>query len=370
MKKLAIVSPNRDYYSETFIKSQIDYLPFNSFSYSGGYIPQFQEGNSISTAESLTHKIYYKILRLLRLTSLKNRELDLARSFKKNKIEIVLAQYGPTGESICKVCKELKIPLVVHFHGYDSTVSSVIEANNKYNNIFTYARKIIAVSQKMKADLVQIGCPPEKIECHPCAPNNNFFSIIPDLKGYHFVGIGRFTNKKAPYYTILAFSKILDKYPDARLTIGGDGELFDTCINLVRYLGIEHAVTLPGVLNPEQFAALLSRSIAFVQHSVVTGSGDSEGAPVAILEASAAGVPVISTRHAGIPEIVLDGVTGLLVNEHDVDGMATAMLTILDSTELRKYMSENGRNFIAQRYTMKSYIDKVASVLFNSLDNT
>lgn len=369
MKTLALVAPNKESFSETFIKAQVDLLPFNTHFYYGGYIPRFLNDKSISTSESLVYRFYYKILRFFGITKYKNDELDLIRSFRKNRIEIVLAQYGPTGEALCRVCKEVKIPLVVHFHGYDSTVSYVFEENNRYKNLFSYASKIIAVSQKMKRDLIALGCSADKIECHPCGPNSDFFKVTPLLSGSHFIGIGRFTNKKAPYYTILAFSKVLKLYPDARLTIGGYGELFDVCKNLIKYLEIEHAVNLPGILNRNQFALLLSQSVAFVQHSLVTESGDAEGAPVAILEASAAGVPVISTKHAGIPEIVIDGVTGILVEEHDVEGMSRAMEKILADGILRNNMSKEGRKFVLENFSMDSYISMVASLLIESHKN-
>jgi glycosyltransferase involved in cell wall biosynthesis len=89
--------------------------------------------------------------------------------------------------------------------------------------------------------------------------------------------------------------------------------------------------------------AFLQRGLAFVQHSVRAPSGDSEGTPVAILEAAASGLPVVSTRHAGIPEAVLDEVSGLLVEEGNVSAMADAMCRLLDTPGLAVRMGEAGR---------------------------
>ena len=141
---------------------------------------------------------------------------------------------------------------------------------------------------------------------------------------------GRFVDKKAPHLTLLAFRKVLEHFPDAELVIVGDGPLLPVCRDLVRYYRMDANVTLPGVVTPGEVCEQFSHCAAFVQHSVTGRNGDMEGTPVAVLEAAAAGLPVIATRHAGIPDVVCHGQTGLLVDEHDVDGMATAMQKDLD----------------------------------------
>jgi glycosyltransferase involved in cell wall biosynthesis len=115
--------------------------------------------------------------------------------------------------------------------------------------MFAYASSIVAVSKAMQQRLVEIGCPPKKIEYNPCGPDDLFFEITPEYTGKKFIGIGRFVDKKAPYYTILAFHQVLQRHPDAQLVIGGDGPLQNTCKNLVAYLGIQAQVQLPGVLT-------------------------------------------------------------------------------------------------------------------------
>src|SRR5690606_9989960 len=118
------------------------------------------------------------------------------------------------------------------------------------------------------------------------------------------------------------FKKAAENHSDAKLIMAGDGQLLNTCQNLIRYLGIESQVEFVGIIAPEKFRHLLTESRGLVQHSITAESGDMEGTPVAVLEASAAGIPVISTFHAGIPDVIKNGETGLLCEEHDVYGMA------------------------------------------------
>ena len=339
---LALLSPSKDAYSETFIRAQKELLPFQVFYYFDGFLPRQLEGKGSIVGTGWFSRLFGRVQRKFGNSSLNFYESALEKSFKENKIDVVLAQYGPAGVAVLSICKLLDIPLIVHFHGYDASVYDLINRNqNNYSQLFNYAKSIFAVSKVMSKKLVEMGCNPAKIATQPCAPNDSFFTIVPDFSKPRFIGIGRFTDKKAPYYTILAFSKVLKHFPEARLTIGGNGELFNTCINLVKYLQIGHAVNLPGVIQPEEFRKYLQESVAFVQHSIIAQNGDSEGTPVAVLEACAAGLPVIATKHAGIPDVIVNGKTGLLVDEHDVDGMARAMMKVLENSALAMVFFEN-----------------------------
>ena len=358
---LAIVSPMAEVYSETFIKAQKDLLPFKIYYYSDGCKPKVLEGQGDIFDNSNLEKMAFYSIKALTGHNRDWHDYKLIRSFRSNRINCVLAQYGQTGAAMLPVCRALEIPLIVHFHGQDASRYQVLEAHKRaYREMFEYAARTIAVSKVMYRKLLDLGCPEDKLVLNTYGPSDLFFDIEPKLESSHFIGIGRFTDKKAPYCTILAFSRILERFPDARLTIGGDGELYYTCSNLVKYLKIEHAVSLPGKITPSKFRELLTEAAAFVQHSVIAGDGDSEGTPVAILEASAAGLPVISTKHAGIPDVILDGETGFLVDEHDVEGMSDAMMTILADHAMAKRLGQAGKERIRNNFSMTRYINKLA----------
>ena len=169
--------------------------------------------------------------------------------------------------------------------------------------------------------------------------------------------------KKAPYLTILAFKKVLERLPEARLVMVGAGILHDVCSKLIKALHIEHAVELKGIVSHDGVAVLMQQSRVFVQHSLVPASGDTEGTPVVILEAGASGLPVVSTKHAGIPDVVIHGRTGFLVDEGDVDGMSKYIYELLNNPELASEMGKNAREHISANFSMKHSIEKLKNIL-------
>ena len=364
--KIAMVSPSLNSYSETFIQEQKNGLEAKVFYYYGGSLPTYLENFGVLlTAKDF---LFYKIKRKFRLTTFSPEELVFMRSLKRNKIQLVFAQYGPVAHRLVKICKKMNIPLIAHFHGYDASVYSTIENCNNYTEVFEYSKFVISVSLSMKKSLIKLGCPSEKIIYNACAPNKIFGNIIPEFNEQIFIGLGRFVEKKAPYYTILAFSKVLVKFPEAKLVIGGDGNLLEVCKNLVHYLKIRNNVLLPGALSQEEFSYYLQNSLAFVQHSITAINGDQEGTPVAILEASAAGLPVISTKHAGIPDVIIDGETGFLVEEHDVDGMAEKMIQLMENKLLAKELGVNGKERIKKYFTLEKYLQTLDELIVDVIE--
>ncbi len=354
---LAIISHNQNAYSETFIQAHRNIPGMKVSFYYDGIIPGKLEGKGSLQRISMAGRIKRKILTTLYPGDLTFAEECLLKSLKKEKIGCVLAEYGMVGTTVMKVCKKANIPLIVHFHGHDAVRQSVVKKYEiSYREMFQYTSTVIAVSRVMIKKLTALGCSEEKIVYNPYGPNDLFFNVIPDFSNKLFIGIGRFVDKKAPYYTILAFHEVLKHHPDARMVIAGDGYLLETCKNIVRYLRIEKQVEFPGIISPDQFREYLGQSCAFVQHSITAADGDMEGTPVGVLEASAAGLPVISTRHAGIPDVILDWETGLLVEEHDVTGMAKNMIWVLDNPDKAEQMGEKGRNRIRSSFSMEQYL--------------
>jgi len=294
-------------------------------------------------------------------------EIDLAiiNSFKKFRINKVYAEYGFSGVGIMHICKKLNIPLIVNFHGYDAYAKSILEEfESKYKELFDYAEYIVVVSKDMKNKLISLGANAEKIVYTPCAPNNCFYNFNPLLAENSFIAVGRFVDKKAPYYTILAFNEVIKKCPDAKLYFCGDGYLYNMCVNMVRYLGIIDSVNFLGSLSTKELKDIYERVIGFVQHSITADDGDMEGTPVAILEASAAGLPVISTRHAGIQEVIQHEKTGLLVDEHDVQQMARYMIYLLENKDYAKKLGMAGRELVRSNYSMENHIEILNKLIY------
>jgi len=126
---------------------------------------------------------------------------------------------------------------------------------------------------------------------------------------------------------------------------------------------MEHAVELKGAMDHDQVALLMQQSRVFVQHSLVPKSGDSEGTPVAIIEAGASALPIVSTRHAGILDTVKHDKTGFLVDEGDIDGMAEYIYLLLTDSDMAVGMGRRGREHIVQNYNLEHSIKNLRDIL-------
>lgn len=355
---LAIFSPNQNAYSETFIQAHKS-LPFFVKYYYDGWVPSMLENCEDMLKISLSERIKRRIL-----TGFSFSKKKLLFSLRKEKIDCVLAEYGPTACYNLPVIKYAGLPLIVHFHGSDASEKELIEQyREQYFDVFQYASKVIVVSSKMKQALLGLGCPEEKLVTNCYGPEQSFFEICPSFNEPSFISVGRFVEKKSPQLTILAFQKVLKKYPLAKLTMVGDGKLLNSCKNMVEELKLQINIEFKGVCNAGQVRELFNKSIAFVQHSIVAENGDSEGTPVAVLEAQAAGLPVIATYHGGIPDVVIHNETGLLSVEKDVDAMANNMLRVLVEEGLSQRLGEAGRKRIKQHFSLEKHLATLAHII-------
>jgi colanic acid/amylovoran biosynthesis glycosyltransferase len=115
--------------------------------------------------------------------------------------------------------------------------------------------------------------------------------------------------------------------------------LYNKCKKLVNELELQNSVVFKGVLGQNEIASLMKTSLVFAQHSIIAPNGDMEGTPLSILEASASGLPVVSTLHGGIKEAVIHGTTGFLVEETYENDMAKYIIKLCENSEHAKEMA-------------------------------
>ncbi len=369
--KLAIISPNKNAYSETFIQAHKLIPNVEVKFYYGGNIPTELEGYGKLRykSESVFSKIGRTLKRKINFVEKWDSLELLKQSFLNEKIQIVLAEYGPTGVAMLDFCKRMEIPLLVHFHGYDASMYDVLNKHGgNYKAMFQYASAIFSVSTVMTQKLVEIGCPIEKIVQNTYGPNPAFLSVKATLQNEEFIAVGRFVDKKAPYYTILAFKEVLSEFPNAQLVMAGNGPLYNTIDNLIKVFKLEKNVKLVGIISPIEYTQYLTTSRAFVQHSITAADGDMEGTPVGILEACAAGVPVISTRHAGITDVIEHNVNGLLCDEHDVEQMTKNMLFVLRDKNQAQIIGQKAKTTIQNQYTLERHLNVISNTIHKHLN--
>jgi colanic acid/amylovoran biosynthesis glycosyltransferase len=362
---LAIASPIIGAGEGTFIQSQFDRLPWklrvhgsapNFFTEPGGYV--------LPHKGSLGKRFPGICLRALEKARILSAHRTVLKSrLRRAGITSMLVNYGPMAMGLVDICDSLGIKMCVHFHGYDASNEAVLRRYApEYRKHLPRVHSVLAVSRKMKDRLIELGAPAEKIRVVPCGVDTRRFKA-PEAKmaGRVCLSVGRFVDKKAPQLTLLAFQRVAELDRDARLVMVGDGDLWQATRSLAAAFGLESKVEFPGDLSHEEVLRRMQSADVFVQHSVVPrfgpSAGDSEGTPVAIMEALACGLPVVSTRHGGIPEVITHGTQGLLVDEYDVAGMAQSMAELLAAPpEKRKAMGEAGRARIEEAYSMDRYM--------------
>jgi colanic acid/amylovoran biosynthesis glycosyltransferase len=375
MVRIAVVTPSLNAYSETFIRAHIERLPAEVHVLYGGHLPTLaDDGMPLVKKYGTVQRIHFRLAQQLRGLPWDGRAKQTAaieRFLRQHRIQAVLAEYGHTGSAMMGVCAQAGIPLIVHFHGVDAYKSDILSQHKQaYTELFELAAAIVVVSRDMYAQLLKLGAPEGKLHYNPYGVDmSRFAGASPGEAAPHFVATGRFVDKKGPLLTLLAFRQVLDILPEARLVMIGDGPLLEASRQLARSMGFAHAVDFRGVQPHSEVAAAMQNARAFVQHSLRPSDGDSEGTPVAVLEASATGLPVISTRHAGIPDVVVEGETGILVEEGDVDGMAQAMIRLAQEPELAAKIGRAGRRRVEEHFTMDKSIGNLWQIIQSAIDN-
>jgi colanic acid/amylovoran biosynthesis glycosyltransferase len=332
---ICVAAKTRDVYTQTFVRAHIQLLP------------------------ATVKELYIEELSLDRAGTLKE-------FLQENRVDAVLAEFGDTGVYLMEACRSTDLPLVVRFGGMDAycELPKWHVLRQLYPSLFKVSAAIIAVSHDMERQLERLGAPTEKLHYCPSGANTSvFYGAMPSSAPPVFVAVGRLVYKKAPYLTLMAFSKVLRACPEAKLVIIGTGYLMEVCQRLAKALQVDHAVGFMGGCSHEQVAAWMRAARCFVQHSVRAADGDSEGTPNSVIEAAATGLPIVATRHAGIPDVVVHGQTGFLVDEGDVDGMAGNMLRLALEPGTAAQLGDRARKRANAEFTLEKSICRLWEII-------
>ncbi|HKD08438.1 MAG TPA: glycosyltransferase [Bryobacteraceae bacterium] len=266
-----------------------------------------------------------------------------------------------------RVGADREFPWVAFHHGYTWPDLKARLYNQLDRWSLRAARRVLTVSQPFRAELVARGVSPDRIEIihNAIAPGwgaterepnrqaetRRAFGIPPDRKVILIVG--RLSREK-DHLTLLAATKRTQATLPAHLVIVGEGPERVRIEERIRHLGLQNEVTLTG----QQNSAAPFYGIA----DLAVLSSLSEGSPNALLEALACGVPAVATRVGGIPEIVRDGETALLVPPGDVSAMTSAMLRLLGDEAFSSAFAERGRVLITERHSPEARVRKLCEI--------
>lgn len=269
----------------------------------------------------------------------------------REKPDVILSEFGPQSVVMAPMAQAAGIPMFGYFRGSDA--SSRIRhkhVQNAYKKMMPRLAGVFSVSQFLLDNLAAVGMRHPNAHVIPSGVDVRRFAPSAKRAG-SCLALGRFVEKKQPLVTIKAFAEALKTTPTAHLTMIGDGELYEPAKALVAELGIEAQVHLPGALPHEDVRKALCETDVFLQHSITANNGNTEGLPTAIQEAMAAGCVTVSTRHAGIPEAIDEGVTGYLVDEHDHAGYSREVTrALVMSGDEKRIMGSNARAIAVERF--------------------
>jgi len=366
--RIAVVTPFVDLYSETFVAAHIRGLRRVELLLHGSTLPLFVHGGGSLLRPGVWGRLADRLEALMRGGGLNDLLAHrIARTLVKHGIQVVLAEYGTTADRMAPICRSVGIPLVAHFHGFDAFKHAVLEEHHGYRSLFATAARMVTPSAHMRDHLVSLGAGSTAIDVIPCGVDlQRFETAVPASAEPHLLAVGRFVPKKCMADVVNAFRIVHEKRPDARLTLVGDGPDRPAVEAIVQSSRLRDAVTFAGVCTHDQVAQLMCRSRLLVQASAVAPDGDREGTPVVVLEAMASGLPVVATRHAGIPEVVEHGVTGWLAPEHDVDLLAKGIIHLLDDPGSAGQLGAAARVAITARFQLKDTLARLQKVLMEA----
>lgn len=228
--------------------------------------------------------------------------------------------------------------LVTFFHAYDLTVFLREQGGpSVYRRLFEAGDLFLPISKHWKYRLEELGAPADATHVHHMGIDSERFSFRarrPDGDTVRVISVARFVEKKGLYYALRAVAAAIEESErHIEYHLVGDGELRPQLERLVDELEIGEHVRFHGWKTHDEVANLLDRMHLMLAPSVTALNGDTEGIPMVLMEAMARGLPVLSTYHSGIPELVEDGRHGVLVPERDVDGLCEGLLWLVEHAD-------------------------------------
>lgn len=291
---------------------------------------------------------------------------------RQRKARLLHAHFGSTGVHALALKKRLRIPLVTTFYGYDiSQLARLKPWRRLYRRLFRGGDMFLVEGPYMKSRLIQLGCSEEKIQIQRIAiplGQMTFRVRRAKKKGENVILIfgGRFIEKKGLLHALEAVKLLRQDYGNFEFRIIGDGVLKNKIVKFIEQNRMASYVKLLGFLPYEQYLQEMQKADIFVHPSVTAADGDSEGgAPTTILEAQMMGIPVLSTYHADIPNVVVPGESALLSPERDSDGLRQNLARLLEGQDQWERMGRAGHDFINTHHN----IDKEITELENKYDS-
>ena len=259
-----------------------------------------------------------------------------------------------------------KAKLIATFRGQD--ISSFVQEKGPdvYRQVFRHGDFFLTNCDFFLNKAISLGCPPDKIKVIRSGLDGDRFpyqprTILEDGR-VQIATTGRLVEKKGIEYVIRAVAQLVPTYPRLHYKVIGEGELRPHFTRLIEELEIGENVELMGWGNETEIVEVLKNTHIFVAPSVTASDGNQD-APINVLkEAMAIGLPIVSTYHGGIPELVENGKSGFLVPERDAAALAEKIAYLIEHPEIWETMGISGREFVLKHYNLEQLNDDLVDV--------
>ncbi len=356
--KILFIVDKFPYYTKTVILNQVISLldlghDVQIFAHKG---EKSEKLDSEVTKYDLLSRTYYKSL-----------PKDL-KSF-----DIIVSQYGNLGSSFIKLKKayKLKAKFVTFFRGGDITNDRYIYGGN-YQDLFSQGDLFFPICDYFKHKLIILGCDPNKIivQYSPiyCDRFKYRKRIISSGEKIRLISVCRLNEQKGIQNVIKSLVSVLKKHPNIEYIVVGEGGYRETLEKLIKKYNFNDKIKLLGWRSQEEIAKILDTAHIFILPSVTVSSGIQEAIPNAIKEAMLMGLPVISTFHGGIAELIKNGKNGFLVPEYDVLRLANKINYVIEHPEVWPVIGKNGRDRVLALFEMNK-LGKRLNDIFQALFN-
>ncbi len=297
---------------------------------------------------------------------------DMPERLRADQPDLVHVYYGHKAVRFLGMLQDWGGPWIVSFHGVDA--AKFLDQPGypeQLREVFQTALLVLARSQSLLDRLRDLGCPPEKLRLNrtpiPLDHLTASMRTAPADGAWRLVQACRLIPKKGILTTLEALQIAAQTWPRLRYVLCGDGPLTETIRTRVRELGLEGNVELRGWLEPEALHAEYQRGHLFLHPSELTPEADQEGIPNSMLEAMATGLPVVATRHGGIPEAVTSGEDGLLVAERAPGELAAAILQLLGDSSLRERLGQHAARTVRAHFGSASQITRLEDLYLEAI---
>jgi len=225
--------------------------------------------------------------------------------------------------------------------------------------------KTITISTGSLKTCLESGLKKDKFEIIPFGVDTRFFqpeNLLKDKEIFQILSIGYLIERKGFEYLITAVEEVLKVHNNVKLKIVGSGPLEVRIKKLIKELGLEETIEIIGNVSDEKLLEIYNLSDLFVLPSIVDSQGNTEGLGVVLLEAMACKLPVIASNIGGIPDIIHDGETGLLVPEKDSMEISLSIIKLIENEDLRELIALKGYNMVKEHFIWEKIAKEYISI--------